>query len=265
MAARQYPPINDPICELRTGRLTPTWQLWFSQRFSVEIDGPEPADPSAPVPTAPTVDGTDSTSGFDVDGGPWTIDLNLGATPAVGSLLVVCLVSYDPPESITDNHGNTFALAVSSSATLRYLQIWTAKVEASGGTHTVTATYGGDAPSHVASLAVTRISGQSDTPVGVVGNGTNTSATPVASVGIRDQAGETVIGCVSSANAGSVTITPDAGWTELAEVDETEINAAKRSLNVISQAFTDPGLSNPSWTLSASKKWVACGVAVRGV
>lgn len=265
MADRQYPPLNDPICELRTGRLTPTWQLWFSQRFSVEIDGPAPADPSAPVPTAPTVDGTDSTSGFDVDGGPWAINLNLGATPAIGSLLVVCIVSYDPPESITDNHGNTFSLVASASASIRYLQIWVAKVDSSGGTHTVTATYGGDAPSHVCSMAVTRISGQSDDPVGVVGTGTNTNATPVASVGVRDQAGELVVGCVSSANAGSVTITPDAGWTELAEVDETEINAAKRSLNVISQSFTDPGLANPSWTLSASKKWVACGVAIRGV
>jgi hypothetical protein len=59
------------------------------------------------------------------------------------------------------------------------------------------------------------------------------------------------------------TITPDSGWSQIVEIDET--NNTYQALNSVQQTFAATGTNNPSWTISSSSTGPSAAIAIKGL
>lgn len=194
--------------------------------------------------------------------------LTLTTTPTVGNLLVVCVSSYSYATgdvTVADNKGNSYTKQTSVGAsTYAAISIWTAPVTTSGGTFTLTITMPntGGSNEQFSSAVAAEVSGQSASFLDAYGASTSTS-TAVAATAMGDltASNDLVIGAMTRVGQ-SGTVTPNANWTQIAEIDEA--NSATFCLSAIYRVPGASGAYDPAWTLSSSDQWLAAGIAIKG-
>lgn len=194
--------------------------------------------------------------------------LTLGTLPAVGNLLVVCVSSYSfvtGDVTVADNQGNVYTKRASVGAnTYAAISIWTAPVTTSGGTFTVTITMPSTGASNeqFSSAIAIEVSGQAASFLDAYGASTGTgTAAAATAMGDLTVSNDLVVGAMTRVGQ-SGTIAPNAGWTQIAEIDEA--NAATFCLNAAYRAPGASGSYDPAWTLSSSDEWLATGIAIKG-
>lgn len=154
-------------------------------------------------------------------------------------------------DSVSTDYTEVLGAVASGAAPIK---TWLAYgVVPSSGANTVTQTPSGSA-SWWGSWGIVELSGvDTTTPLDIDGSNSTGSST-TASDGITTSAADTIVlACMTHANAGSVSITPDTGggWTALGEIES--ISNAPYSWEY--QIFSSAGAKTASFTLGGSVGW----------
>lgn len=182
--------------------------------------------------------------------------LSFNSTPAVGSLIVVGVASYNGDLSasiVTDNQGNTYTRrAYNSTIYGVYVAIFSATASTSSGTFTVTANPDGTS----ADIALTLIAatGQATTPFDQTNSG-STSSTAATSGDITPSEGnELLIGVMTHAGSDR-TLTEEAGWTL---AGEHEGGTSSQPISTTYKIQTTATTEDADWTIgTGAVSWEA--------
>lgn len=189
-----------------------------------------------------------------------TLSQSFTSTPASGNLVAVAVsVDVNTVTSVTDNQGNTYALA--DSAAIYYsshgyfttVHLYYAKNVTSAGTFTVTANFGGGGVGHFGSIAIMNYSGiDTSNPLDQVRynngfGGTQTSGNLTSTVN-----GELFLAAMST-SANDWSITPSAPWTSVYDSPGT---LTEKQLD-IAQIIPNATTTGATWNGGSSDMWGA--------
>lgn len=191
-----------------------------------------------------------------------TISKAFGVSTSTGQLLVVFLGTYGqtPPApgagSFSDDRGNTWTRHANYVDTDYNRGAIYSAIAKDSGTVTVTATVG--SPSYL-TVVVAAFSGAANNTADAASRANTTNGNPSTDVhhgNLSTSGAGLIVGRGGSATSGASGITQDANWALIAEREEDYYNHS-----ACYRITSGSGTYNDGWTLGASKRWGAVGVA----
>jgi hypothetical protein len=179
--------------------------------------------------------------------------LPFGGNVTAGNLIVVAGAVWQTsvPASISVSDSQATSYTVLDGTLGSTIRIFIAYGIAGGsGANTVTVDPDGSA---YISFGINEFSGVDSTPLDADG-GQSTASDSAPQDGITTVADNALIIGVVTQNSGSITITPDSGWTE---IGESEDGSNTQPYNAMFQIVTSAGAYTASWTFAAARTWAA--------
>lgn len=200
-----------------------------------------------------------------------SLGISLTNAPSAGGIVVVLVSAW------WGAGGGTWGMTASGGSgvtiTKRYDQygttdnvygelIWTMEYSSAPSSVTVarSGSFGGNDP-YISGVAV-NVSGQAASYFDVAG-GSDGYGGSVVATGMPDTTDDSdlILGVMTHGTGGAFTITPGAGWTEIALIDPSN---STQTVGVIWRAPGAAGTYDPTWSMTPDDHWRAAGIAIKG-
>lgn len=176
-----------------------------------------------------------------------------------GCLLVVAGATFDGTPSttitVTDSVGTSYTTLLGNDGVQTVAFVARGLAAASGAN---TVTVDPNDTSAFISFAIDEFCGPDATPLDTDGGQSTGTGTAVSDSLVTVAAGALVVGVMAHTTAGTPSITPDSGWTQ---VGENEDNSCCQSFSMIFQIVTTATTYTPSWTMGSSVNWIARSIS----
>lgn len=200
-----------------------------------------------------------------------TLVITLTNAPSAGGIVVVLVSAY-----WGDGNGAWGMTASGGSGvtiTKQYDQfgttagsygqlIWTVEYSTAPTSVTINRAAVSSINPYISAVAV-NVSGQAASYLDGVGGSSGSSGAVVVATGMPDttDASDLILGVMTHGLVGAFTITPGAGWTEIALIDPSN---STQTVGVIWRAPGAAGTYDPTWSISPADDWRAAGISIKG-
>lgn len=215
---------------------------------------------------SPTLDSINSNQGAAVSG----VSVTLTNAPTAGGIVVVIASVFSGTGGGTWSCTNTGGTGITITERLNALGtannttgILIYTVEYSSAPTALSVDRSGSSGSLFMAVCCSNVSGQIASYLDVVSTQTSGTSTACVDTNLPNLTDSTslVIGGMTR-NGTTGTISPDAPWSQVVEIDES--NATYQTLNVAKNAPGSTGAHDPAWTLTSSDTWTAGSIAIKG-